>query len=267
MLQRNTNKRQTALLLHFVLKRGRHMKRRFEYRIVRYILPILLCMISVSVCTWGIIRLSVHEDYCIHGLMDKHLEVAAVNAPKDTYHLEILVPKAVLNRNRHYVDWNLDKMEMSDGIDMLRRLSQYEQDGYVSATLHYDYSCHITYKARRDGDWLIDYFWIEFPKSCQWDFERIRDYKIAYVDKNGNVLGVTDQAAVQTTLDSLAGFRLTADGSTASCVAYNPTAHIALTGLKVFAVHALLILLVWYLRRSSRKNKMPQSVPADQADT
>ena len=237
------------------------MIRRFVYCIVRCILPILLCMTSVSVCTWGIMRLSVHEDYCIHDLMDKYLKVSAVNAPKGTYHLEILVPNAALNRNGHYVLWNLEKLEESDGRDMLRRLSAYEQDGYVSATLHYDYSCLTTFKARKDGDRLDDSFWIEFPRSSQWDFERIRDYKVAYTDENGNVLGVTEQAAVQSTLDSFVGFRLTADGSTASCTVYNPTAHIALTALKVAAVHVLVIVLVWYLRRAFRKNKKAQTVP------
>ena len=255
------------------------MIRRIEYRIIRNILPILLCMISVYVCTWGIIRLSVHEDYCIHGLMDKKLEVSAVNVPKDTCHLEILVPKTMLKRNGHYVDRDLEKWT-DDGLsrsayeelmrkkanDFYCRLSGYEQDGYVSAIQHYDRSIHGVFWATKDGDRLKDFIWMEFTRSERWDFERIRDYKIAYVDKKGNVLGVTEQAAVQTTLDPVVDFRLTADGSTASCTVYNPTAHIALTALKVAAVHVLLIFLVWYLRRAFRRSKHPQPVPADNAE-
>ena len=223
--------------------------------IFKYSLLILLCMISVSVCTWGVIRLSGNEEYCIHGLMDRNLCVAAVNAPKGTYHLEILVPESALQRNGDYADFNLEKMETDHGIDMMRRLSQYEQDGYVCASLHYIYSCITVYKARQDAEWLRDYFWIEFPKSCRWDFERIRDYRIAYVDEKGNVLGVTEQAEVHTTLDPLNDFWITADGSKASCVVYNLTAHIALTALKVAAVHLLVLLLIWFLRR---KNKHPE---------
>ena len=131
-------------------------------------------------------------------------------------------------------------------------INRYSEDGYVSFTLHDGRAETAFSKAFREDGMLKACLQHTYGRFSQHYFEQIGDYKIAYVDKTGRILGVTDQVKVQRTLNEWQQTVFTADGSAASCIVYSHRAYTAVAVLTVSAVHGLLI---GYLIHAKRKRK------------
>lgn len=206
----------------------------------RKILLLPICICSVIAVTFIVMHLPPQEAFCSHDYHTRTYRIHAEHAPEGTAELDLLVR---MNADSPHYNQHSHEVPYAE-------ISRYHEDSYSSVNCYYigahDFETHA-----EDGFLTAD-FTIAVRKNEKWDFEQMGDYKIAYIDKNGKLLGVTDQATVRHSLDPMQPTVFTANGSQASCVVYDLTAHIALTALKVAAVHLLVLLLIWFLRRRNK---------------
>ena len=220
--------------------------------IQKKLLP-LLCICSVIAVTYIVMHLPPHEKWCNNCWYEENVRIVSTDYPADTYTLDILVPEKKLGK--YACEWSEKAFKESSDISPDCTLNRYAEDGYVSARLH-DANTSLSWsKANPDGNMLKASIPHTYGRFSQHYFEQIGDYKIAYVDKTGKILGVTAPVKVQRTLDEQQQTVFSANGNEASCIMYSHRTYVAVTAAKVTAVHMLMILLIAILRNNARRKR------------
>lgn len=107
-------------------------------------------------------------------------------------------------------DWEFQKYNVTEDSEIARL----RRDGFVSLSLHYTPHANVQFNAEK-GTYLV-FYGAEASDNINEIFEKYGGLRAAYVDENGNVLGVTDRA-VRVYDNTLPG-TLIADGNTLTLV-------------------------------------------------
>lgn len=165
---------------------------------------------------------NVHWDGEYYGGNTLHMpELVFENAPEGTAYIDPLVRLDALDDyytvfatppykavTVYYDDSDIPDYELL-GIDMSSEIAQYHEDGYVSLSFHYGLSGGVAF-------WSNDKMFLEFLSWTNENridriYERCGGFRAAYVDENGNVLGVTEPAVL--VYDDTKNTAFLADGS------------------------------------------------------
>ena len=194
-------------------------------------------------------------------------KISYTNAPEGTVYMDILVKMPV--EDASYVDFT-QPPEYSDlggseniplDITADSEIAKYNEDGYVSLSLHHKWAKPFVIYSNSQKTERSD------PSSCElemsangdttYDFIDLSisfgDYKAAYVDEHGNILGVTSASVTEYDLNTPYGF--SADGD--SLVFLRHGAHprtiaiiVAVTGIVLISLPITLAFL--YSKRKKR---------------
>lgn len=156
-------------------------------------------------------------------------ELKFSNAPEGTAYIDPLVK--LDESDEHYVSFTappqiLAHILFEDGSDDWEyrflnitedsEIARLRQDGFVSLSLHYTPHASVEFNTEKRAYLVLLYDSKDEHNNINEIFEKYGAIRAAYVDKNGNVLGVTDRA-VRVYDNTLPG-ALIADGSTLTLV-------------------------------------------------
>lgn len=181
------------------------------------------------------------------------------NAPEGTAYIDPLVklgesdehyanftspPQILVNIHSEYdntEDWEFRYLNITEESEIARL----RRDGFVSLSLHYTPQANVQFNAEKEA--YLVFYGAEASDNINEIFEKYGGLRAAYVDENGNVLGVTDRA-VRVYDNTLPG-TLIADGSTLTLVvnglpAWQSAVLSAITLAEFALIAALFVLLL-----------------------
>lgn len=148
-------------------------------------------------------------------------------------------------------DWEFQYLNVTEesGIARLRR------DGFVSLSLHY--TPHVNVQFNAENKLYLVFYGAEASDNINEVFEKYGGLRAAYVDENGNVLGVTDRAV--RVYDNTLPSALIADGSTLTLVVNGlPAWQSAVLSAITLAEFALIVALFVLLLIVIMKKLLPE---------
>ena len=190
-----------------------------------------------------------------------HCEISFTGAPEGTAYLDILIKMPADDEN--YTDFNGDipfygnaDENTSDceelDIDENSEIAQYSEGGYVSLTLHHKHASDYAIDAE-NGTAALD---MESSDSNSCDFidlyQKYGEYKAAYVDAEGHILGVTGLS--ERKFSRQTPYSFTAEGE--HLIFHQHGVHPAVISVTVGAIGLFLIslpLIVTYIMHKRRK--------------
>lgn len=181
------------------------------------------------------------------------------NAPEGTAYIDPLVklgesdehyayftspPQFLVNTHSEYdntEDWEFGYLNVTEE----SQIARLRRDGFVSLSLHYTPHANVQFNAKKES--YLVFYGAEVSDNINEIFEKYGGLRAAYVDENGNVLGVTDRAV--RVYDNTLPSTLIADGSTLTLVvnglpAWQSAVLSALTLAEFALIAALFVLLL-----------------------
>lgn len=208
------------------------------------------------------------------------VELEWSNAPENTAYIDILVKMDTDDEN--YVDFTVPPKRMTGRyiengttkfryedmpIDKDSEIAQFNDDGWVSLSLHHKGSGSIAIFNK--PVLCLDYYYNKDGFSSKTESERANcnictiskeygRFKCAYVDENGNVLGITGKS--RKSYDMSEPYAVIADGDSVTFRIFgmSPLAEMILIAL-IYAVPIFLLLFVLYLLYRLIVNKVRKS--------
>lgn len=189
------------------------------------------------------------------------------NMPEGTYYTDVLAPISESDPL-----WSADTGVRPDGADITENseIFTYHTDGYVSISLHYSYAESIGKPEQGDA-----YTEIRFAgntkdgrgsvgKELLW----LPGFRIAYVSREGKVLGVTNPAAANPHMTPFMGIPFTTNGNTAeyqytSGTTIHTDAILLIVEILLLPVFALLSLPFILLIKKDRAEREKAQMIAD----
>lgn len=167
---------------------------------VKVIIPLLLAIGLGIFSVWNYI-----DGYAVDS---SHLKMKFGEVPAGTEFADILVKE----------DWKRykddDVMSFNGqllGLDGSCELAKYNEDGYASLILKHSLAVLEEYKLSPE---VSDKHSCLGMMSGDDDiFDHIHHIKVAYCDKDGNILGITDEAEVKSAVFGMPEYTIKADGS------------------------------------------------------
>lgn len=138
-------------------------------------------------------------------------------------------------------DWEFQYLNVTEESEIARL----RRDGFVSLSLHYTPHVNVQFNAKKES--YLVFYGAEASDNINEIFEKYGGLRAAYVDENGNVIGVTDRAV--RVYDNTLPSTLIADGSTLTLVvnglpAWQSAVLSALTLAEFALIAALFVLLL-----------------------
>lgn len=225
--------------------------------LLRIIPPLLLCTGSVCFLTYLIFRMFPDPQEKVYpGLQNTSVNITVQGYPDGTVYADLLIRDG---NSEHYKEmYNRNQSADTDPYLSLGKSSgiyNYNADGYVSAAFFGCEQDHLVlYRRPPETEGMLTFSLGPFYGRNGHTFfqKNHKDFKIAYVDQNGSVLGVTGEAKRGISLDRQTPMTFWANGSDAAYSVYSEPAFLAVTALKVAAVHLLVLLLIRILRRKKQ---------------
>lgn len=206
------------------------------------------------------------NSYALH-FDSGYIDLEWSNAPENTAYIDILIKMDTEDEN--YVDFTVPPKKMTEkylengttkfryedmSIDKNSEIAQFNDDGWVSLSLHHKSSGGITEIYNRMVLCLNCYHDKDGIKS-KYDVERCDiltisknygKFKCAYVDENGNVLGITDKSKKSYSMSN--PYAVIADGDNVTFRIFDmpPFVNMILIAF-IYGVPILLFLTVSYL--------------------
>lgn len=226
--------------------------------LLRIIPLLLLCTGSVCFFTYLIFRMFPDPQEKVYpGLQNSSVNITVQGYPAGTVYADLLIRDGNL---KHYKEM-YDRNQSADtdpylSLGKSSGIYNYNTDGYVSAAFFGCEQDHLElYRRTPETEGILTFSLGPFYGRNGHTFfqKHYKDFKIAYVDQKGSVLGVTGEAKRRISLDRQTPMTFRANGSNADYSVYSEPAFLAVTALKVIAVHLLVLLLIRILRRSQQK--------------
>ena len=139
------------------------------------------------------------------------LSIEYVNAPEGTFYADILVRKKKLGDE--YTDFNGHLFTDAGAYTAINEESdivRYEEDGYVSLSFHRSHTqtfiheyVHRTDISAYNMDYPGDIFEVDAHLDAGQIYSKYGDIRLAYVDRDGKILGVTERAKKKFILDGI----------------------------------------------------------------
>lgn len=182
-----------------ISKRGNAMKS----RIIKRLICALLAAVMMIMCSMPAFAL---HNYASSYIIDVHLE----NAPEEAAYADILVPALKVQEYTDYHETKITNYDKSIAdIDKNSEIVNYiDDEGFISLSAHTQTVQHIDlqiFHSSRIGGRIIAGR-IRLKKDndehdAGWLKRNYEELKIAFVDKNGKVISVTDKASFHTVDD------------------------------------------------------------------
>lgn len=206
----------------------------------------------------------------------KECDFSFSSAPKGTAYIDILVKmddddenyvpfnfpprfytERFYNPQTQCTDFRYEELQITADSEIAR----YNKDGYVSLLSHYRYAESLTiYDSPHNKDGCYADMSAQFYISREgMDIEELANkyggFRVAYVDENGRVLGVTGKATKSYDMNS--PFSLNADGESLEFVIWglSPFAEFAIMAAVIGIPLLLLGLIIWLIVRKIRRYK------------
>lgn len=116
-------------------------------------------------------------------------EINLENMPQDTAYIDMLVP--IKENDERYVAFN-----EKEGIPKDSEIVYYSDDGFQSYTFHVKTAKSIIKPYDLNGKKYVEFFCDEEAQDINFDWVDYKVVRFAYLDQNGNILGITDTAEI-----------------------------------------------------------------------
>lgn len=151
-------------------------------------------------------------------------------------------------------DWDFQALNITADSEIARL----RRDGFVSLSLHYTPHVNVQFNAEKES--YLVFYGAEASDNINEIFEKYGGLRAAYVDENGNVIGVTDRAV--RVYDNALPSTLIADGNTLTLVvnglpAWRAAVLSAITTAEFVLIAALFVLLVIVIMRKLFPEREP----------
>ncbi|WP_294410795.1 hypothetical protein [uncultured Ruminococcus sp.] len=179
-----------------------------------------------------------------------HQSIALENAPEGTVFADILVKDK--KNDKYAVDFNEENGKLL-GVGKDCGLANYDTDGYTSMLLRHNCAVfesseqkHTVLKLKEENSTLFGHF---------------RSIKVAYCDKDGNILGTTNEVKVKKVTWGMPAYTIKANGSSLTCDVNQGPAYFMIVLVPVmFIALALIITAVVITARLSKKLRLKKSI-------
>ena len=214
------------------------MKRAFKAFIAVYFTVIMCFMGGMTAFAWNVDTL--------------HQNIEMKNAPEGTAFADILVKDK--KNDKYAVDFNEENGKLL-GVGKDCGLAKYEECGYTSMLLRHNCavfekadisdSMNVIFRLKDENDTLFNHF------------SRI---KVAYCDKDGNILTVTDEVRIKNVFWGMPAYTIAANGSSLTCdVNQGPPYFMLVLVPAAFAALAVIIITVVITVKLSKKAKLKKA--------
>lgn len=151
-------------------------------------------------------------------------------------------------------DWEFQYLNVTEESEIARL----RRDGFVSLSLHY--TPHVSVQFNAEKETYLVFYGAEASDNINEIFEKYGGLRAAYVNENGNVIGVTDRAV--RVYDNALPSALIADGNTLTLVvnglpAWRAAVLSAITTAEFVLIAALFVLLVIVIMRKLFPEREP----------
>jgi len=172
--------------------------------------------------------------------------ICADNAPENTAYIDILVP--LDKDSSYYADFRNPPLYYDENkplfIDEDSQIANYNDNGYSSITLHNKYV--------KSTELYNNIICLHIKVDSI--YEKFKDFKAVYVDKNGNIIKITDTFSVEYNSKAPYAFIVNDNNLTLRIYGISPLAEIQLFIILSVPVLLLLILSAFIVRKSRKKN-------------
>ena len=183
-----------------------------------------------------------------------HLEISFGEVPEGTAFADILVKG---KWEEKYMDFNVYNGSVL-GVDSSCELAKYDEDGYISLFLKHK---SITLE-QVDMSPESENKHMEFAPEMGTEklFDHYRHIKVAYCDKDGNILGITNEVRVKSVSFGKAAYTIKADGSKLTCNVKTGLAFYMLILIPIVGILLVAAALIKLLKRSIQKKQSADSI-------
>ena len=172
------------------------------------------------------------------------------NAPEGTAFADILVKYK--KNDKYAADFNEENGKLL-GVVKDCGLAKYEESGYTSMLLRHNCAVfesseqtHTVLKLKEENSTLFNYF---------------RSIKVAYCDKNGNILGITNEVRIKKSFWGMPAYTIAANGSSLTCDVNNGPPYFMLVLVPAaFTALAVIMITVVITSKLSRKVRLKKSI-------
>ena len=218
------------------MKVKNRIKRTAKVLIAIYFAVIMCFMGGMTVFAWNVDTL--------------HQSIELENAPEGTAFADILVKDK--KHDKYAADFNEENGKLL-GVDKDCGLAKYDKDGYTSMLLCHNCAVfesseqtHTVLKLKEENSTLFNHF---------------RSIKVAYCDKDGNILGITNEVKIKKSFWGMPAYNIAANGSSLTCDVNNGPPYFMLVLLPAaFTVLAVIIITVVVTAKLSKKARLKKSI-------
>jgi hypothetical protein len=172
------------------------------------------------------------------------------NAPEGTAFADILVKDK--KNDKYAADFNEENGKLL-GLDRGCGLAGYDKDGYTSMLLRHNCAVfesseqtHTVFGLKEENSTLFDHF---------------SSIKVAYCDKDGNILGITNEVRIKKSFWGMPAYTIAVNGSSPTCDVNNGPPYFMLVLVPAaFAALAVIIITVVITSKLSKKVKIKNSI-------
>ncbi|SHM77480.1 hypothetical protein [Ruminococcus flavefaciens] len=184
------------------------------------------------------------------------------NAPEGTAFADILVKDR--KNDKYAVDFNEENGKLL-GLTKDCGLAQYSKDGYTSMLLRHSCACF-------DKAEISEHMYTSFrlKEENSEIFNHFQTIKVAYCDKDGNVLGVTEKAKFDKLRFNIGAYTINANGDSLSCsISTGPPYFMMIVVPFLVIVPAILTaagIIIARLRKKAQSAKMIKHIQSGEVD-
>ena len=193
----------------------------------------------------------------------RYQNIELKNAPSGNAFADILVNDR--KNDKYAAGFNEENAQLL-GVTNDCGLAKYDEDGYTSMLLRHN--CAVFDKSD-----LTEHSSVCFKLNVDNNklFNHFRKIKAAYCDKDGNVLGVTDEVKIESVVfNTPAAYIIQADGETLSCRISTGPPYYMMVVVPVFVLLPAIVLIAVItavrLKRKAETAKMIKCIQSGEAD-
>ena len=212
------------------------MKRAVEAFIAVYFTVIMCFMGGMAAFAWNVDTL--------------RQSITLKNAPEGTAFADILVKDK--KNDKYAVDFSEENGKLL-GLGKDCELAKYEEGGYMSMLLRHN--CAVFETSEQN------YTVLKLKEENNTLFNHFSRIKVAYCDKDGNILGITNEVKIKKSFWGMPAYTIVANGSSLTCDVNNgPPYFMMVLVPAAFAALAVIIITVVITVKLSKRTKLKKSI-------
>lgn len=191
-----------------------------------------------------------------------HQSIALENAPEGIVFADILVKDK--KNDKYAADFNEENGKLL-GVGKDCGLANYDTDGYTSMLLRHN--CAVFEKADISDSITVT---LKLNEENSTLFNHFRSIKVAYCDKDGNILGITNEVKIKRSFWGMPAYTIAANGSSLTCDVNNGPPYFMLVlvpaALAALAVIMITVVITAKLSKRARLKKSIKRIQSGEID-